>query len=932
MSLYCTTCGALIKDDCNFCESCGTAVVKTEKKTCKNCGTLCNEEAKFCRICRTPLEDKITSDAVAKLSSNCLNDINSEDSNSPAKPIITRGINRNKLTVKRKSSVIAVMASVLVLALVVTSVSIGVKKCDKEIGNDDIKLTNITYSENELKVTGTKINVSPENPVATEGEVIVDFGAFILYGESTLEVKTLAEKSDSRTGVTVQAYDFSLSDNTSGEMLSKFPTLVDITIPCTASADEYAFVQYYNKETKGWQIIDSKRDYKNNTLTFQTTHFSIYGESKMILGSEYNFNPTDGTEIPSQSFSYVGGYDGPLTEVYFVSADLDKLMDSLDFDKMIEILNSCRVYPEDMATALMGLGNDAANVLDLNVTNKLINTILRAESGIQNWANSIRLVGSALVFAKVAYQLYIGGDVATVAYINAVNLTEALLTVAGVALGSNVLLTMAMVVFLSNTVYAMATLEVTSIQEEGYINFNDGLGAVFYAESMHVAPRELVSLSQPYYTPSGPIVLDRGGKGFARALDSIYVYYNDKPADLQKAVENLINEYVDCFWDSKNLTDADRVKYAYYKEKYDAENPPIWVQPSSAAIEGYKNKFREKLMSDIKPLMKEFSERVLYDLKLELRYTIEKEYVPFLNTVITVQGEVKADRNTTFDKTEYGTDYSMRFSPQQSPFWVSTDDYNTNYNPHTRADSNEIYKSTVYNFLQLGDPAEIEFTDEVGQESSFYAEIDWSTFPAGSITLTKEPVAQAVTLKSKYSFNNVGEIETQIILSIENMGAIPIDKDGNFSVTTTYSFARTPFETYDGFSYQDLAVDVTLTLSGNIDWSLETLGSRGQNIGAFKMIGRTVHRYKGSGNDDYNGNFNCTWDSVEEYNGEGAIRIIADDKILWLEVISGSAIEKGVRTKDYINSDDEDLVRSFEEDNTRKFISLWPQFFYTQIK
>ncbi|MFA6736911.1 MAG: zinc ribbon domain-containing protein, partial [Saccharofermentanales bacterium] len=595
MSFYCKACGALMRDDNKYCENCGTAVVQSEKKTCPNCGTICSEGARFCRICRSPLEMKTSS------------------------------------VVKRKSPAMTIIASVLVLALILGAVSIGINKCNNEIKDDDIKLTNITYSEKDLKAAGTKISVSPENFIAAAGNITVDLGAFNLYGESTLEVKTLPEKSDSRTGLTVQAYDFSLSDNTSGEMLTEFPTLVDIMIPCTASAEEYAFIQYYNKETQEWHVIDSQRDYENNTLTFQTTHFSIYGESKMILGSEYNFDPDENTVIPSQSFAYIGGYDGPLTEVYFVSADLDKLMDSIDYDKMIEILNSCKVYPEDMATALMGLGNDAANVLDLSVTNKLINTMLRAESGIQNWAKTIRLVGSALVFAKVAYQLYLGGDAATVAYMNAVNLTEALLTVAGVALGSEVLLTMAMVVFLSNTVYSLATLELTSIQEQGYINFNDGSGAVFYAESMHVEPRDRVSLSQEYYIPSGPILLDRGGKGFARALDAIYIHYKDKPADLQKALENLINEYVNCFWDSKGLTDADRVHYSYYKEGYNTDDPPIWIQPSPAKIQEYKDKFRRKLMSDIKPLMKEFSERVFHDLKLKLRETIENEYVPFLN-------------------------------------------------------------------------------------------------------------------------------------------------------------------------------------------------------------------------------------------------------------------------------------------------------------
>lgn len=79
-------------------------------------------------------------------------------------------------------------------------------------------------------------------------------------------------------------------------------------------------------------------------------------------------------------------------------------------------------------------------------------------------------------------------------------------------------------------------------------------------------------------------------------------------------------------------------------------------------------------MSDIKPLMKEFSERVLYDLKLKLRDTIEKEYVPFLNTVITIQAEVNSSsaNKVTFDKTVYGTNYDMRFSPLHMGFNVFT--------------------------------------------------------------------------------------------------------------------------------------------------------------------------------------------------------------------------------------------------------------------
>ncbi len=716
------------------CEYCGTAVSKKSNRFCRKCGTPYSEGALFCRRCGT-----VTGANTAGIAA---------EPRPPAHrpvPAAVRTAAAGASAVRRRSPAAAVIAAVLAFAVLAGAVTAGVSRCSGERTNGGAGLTNIGFSEKELSARGIEASVSPDSPVAEAAGVTLDFGAYNLYGESTLEVKKLPQKTDSRTGVTVNAYDFSLSDDASGETVSEFPTLVDITLPCTASPDEFAFVQYYDEETKEWQVVDSTRDVENGTITFQTTHFSIYGESKMVLGTQYSMGPAGETILPSQSFAYIGGYDGPLTEVYFVSADLDKLMEEIDFDTMIEILKSCKVYPHDMATALMGLGNDAANILDLKATNKLINTMLRAESGLEKWAVSIRLVGAALVFAKVAYQLYLGGEVETVAYINAVNITEALLTIAGVALGSEALLMMATAVFIGNTVYSLATLEMTTIQEQGYINFNDGLGAVFYAESMNVEPRETVSLSQAYYMPSGPITLDRGGKGFARALDAIYVHCMEKPADLQKAVEKLIDGYVNCFWDSPTLTDADRVRYAYYKEKYNENNPPQWVPPSAEAIQNYKDKFREKLMSDIKPLMKEFAERVLHDLKLKLRDTIEKEYVPFLNTVVTIQAEVKkgTPSEKTFDKTIYAEDYYMRFAPQQCPYWISAEEYMADYNPRARTDSNEIYKSTVYNFIQIGDPAEIELINQVTSSSDnddFFAEIDWTGFPTGKISISDNQI------------------------------------------------------------------------------------------------------------------------------------------------------------------------------------------------
>jgi hypothetical protein len=335
-----------------------------------------------------------------------------------------------------------------------------------------------------------------------------------------------------------------------------------------------------------------------------------------------------------------------------------------------------------------------------------------------------------------------------------------------------------------------------------------------------VEPREQASLSQAYFIPSGPIVLDSGGKGFARALDAIYEHYKDKPAEMQKALDSLIEGYVNCFWDSKRLTDDDRVRYAYLKDGYNEQNPQKWIQPSAAAVQGYKDEYRNQLMSDIKPLMKEFSERIFHDLKEQLRKTIETEYVPFLNTVVTIEAQVQGS-DKTFDKTEFGSDFSMRFSPEQCPSWITSEQYTADYNPKAHSGSNLIYKSTVYNFLQIGNPEEIEFINQNssnGESDDFYAKLDWSAFPVGKTALGRatEEVG-GLTYYSKSYFGNLDDLLNPLM---QKQGKFAItSNDGTFSISVATAYSDksgAPADPENYTSYEETITPSYFTISGEL--------------------------------------------------------------------------------------------------------------------
>ncbi len=53
--LYCPQCGAELKQNSRFCESCGMVIVQPGKRYCPTCGSETGLDASFCGVCGTPL-------------------------------------------------------------------------------------------------------------------------------------------------------------------------------------------------------------------------------------------------------------------------------------------------------------------------------------------------------------------------------------------------------------------------------------------------------------------------------------------------------------------------------------------------------------------------------------------------------------------------------------------------------------------------------------------------------------------------------------------------------------------------------------------------------------------------------------------------------------------------------------------------------------
>lgn len=230
MSKFCKSCGAQLKDEANFCASCGIATQEVEASS-KN-------------IVSHGSTDKAPKETKRK---------------TPPKKLLFSAV-----------------AVVLVIALGVAILPrLGREAANTEGITGD--LSAFTYTERDYGAKAKELKVSPESPFASAHGVTIAFGDYALNGDKTLKIRQLPEKTDKNNGVKVTAYDFELGDQVS------FDDVLTIAIPYDANYAEAGAegecigAKYYNQTTGEWEGVYYEVDAENRQVLIYTTHLSTYG-------------------------------------------------------------------------------------------------------------------------------------------------------------------------------------------------------------------------------------------------------------------------------------------------------------------------------------------------------------------------------------------------------------------------------------------------------------------------------------------------------------------------------------------------------------------------------------------------------------------------------------------------------------------------------
>ena len=204
---------------------------------CSNCGTQNPDGAGFCSGCGRQISAPIPLQP-------------------PTSATIQRATQESRKPKSQTPAVAAIIAAGLAFILLFEFL-IGPLISGRTIWGEPFRL-------GKSPAASSTVMVSPEQPVAEIEGVRVDFGDN-LAGEVEFSLTRSSAISESELYTGIDNYDFSLSGQ------SEFSTLVDITIPNTATAEEAVKVAYYNEDLAVWEGLPF--EIADDEIKFSTTHF-----------------------------------------------------------------------------------------------------------------------------------------------------------------------------------------------------------------------------------------------------------------------------------------------------------------------------------------------------------------------------------------------------------------------------------------------------------------------------------------------------------------------------------------------------------------------------------------------------------------------------------------------------------------------------------
>ncbi len=564
-----------------------------------------------------------------------------------------------------------------------------------------------------------RADVTPDSPRGVLGGVVVDFGAWNISEDSVMEVKTFSPQPFEDQGIVATVYDLKLSD-TKG-IRTEFLTPVTVTLPCSAAADEAAFIQYFDEKLAQWQLVPCTRDTNARTISFLTDHFSF------VCVSE-----STGQIIDNSLFSYIGDYRGPLTPVGISSGDINKFLDIGDLGYLKQVIDEAEV-PLDTAASrgvwwLMNIGGGVGYSHELGLTR------LMEDASWKRWNPILTYFGAFMTVARIAHQASRGVSKTAIFRDNALDLVESTLAIVAISANSVPLSFAALGFFIAGQIdeaYQWKASEPDNWPERTYLYFNQHDAWISLSD---------FDIHGEYHDSPGYVRLDLGGKGCAAVIDAIYRKYAMQPREMVAAYNRFIDEYCNYFWEMPYLTKElnedpffrtpemevkgvrENMRNNYYKSKIlntsyiTISMPENLPSVNSVAIQEFEQNFRKRLLSSMQPLMQKMVERIYNDISGKLLNELREKWVPVLNKEMSFDViDPDLDAGQKFDQSRFsGKDSVIEFV---DPIFAPSLSSNERYPVKAEPGSNTVYRCTFFHWISMGRPLSMVFINNTPGKS-----------------------------------------------------------------------------------------------------------------------------------------------------------------------------------------------------------------------
>ena len=833
MNKKCINCQGLIGEEANFCRYCGarqeiivenkaeTHHKKEESRFRSGYKTGYSFIENFCHKCRTLLEGKET---IAQSSET---------------PEETEEIKRPKR--KKLFSAIALVLVISVFWLAIkpylfkgtpTNINTGGGSFSNE--KPPSSLDGISFTEEELGIRGETIPVSGESPVANIGGVTIDFGEYNLDEEEILEVAKLPYKYNERSGVEAEAYNLSLGN------IEEFPALVKVTLPynpegLSPEEEEYAIsIGYYDKDGD-WKILPSEVDTVSKTVTFKTDHFSPFGVLKNKLSK--------GNKV----FYYEDNkYLGVNTPILVDTGALKKALNEISTESFDRLIQEKTVPTNGFLSTGLDLMNNIAAGGDYSISLGTALTVVGSRIACigSKIGNKFVALGAILVSYKVIDQWCRGVTVYNIIRDNAFSILELVVLGAAIAYSSSILLVCGAGIWIAGLVDSSYR---ESDNPHEYISDIERIYDAFNRE--HITYLENENRCTYYLPLPGERKNFHPGersmstkKAWSVVVNNIHMANKEYPNLIQPKVNHLLGSYSDVFWnvprssilywiDENNLAPKDKMAK-------DIE----W--PDEATIENYKKRNIQRMHDRLHPLYKMMAEKQLADLWTDL-YTTTFELAEELNQTMTIEVKDPLLKEPGFAKSIYTSKglYLMNNGVYKNDFYCK----------ERHLDSDRVFTCNVYHYITADIPSELiilaagEDIDTALEYEKYQIEGDYpgiedrisfeADIPLTVIPLAEREVATG-TIRLKPFLGGSGMKEEGLYkiveTSIENMGAIAIDGNGNFTGTGSFNFSDPESD------LQESSYTGSLTFSGQIDIAaIERAESAKEDVhvGSFRLLG-----------------------------------------------------------------------------------------------